>query len=454
MYGALGLAVLTKSILGFGLPAAIIGLHALLSGRLREFFSGRLLMGSTVTAAIALPWHAAVARANPDFLGYYVIREHLLRFTGQRFPADEFLPLPLFLLLTVLWTFPWITLLPQAVGRSMGRLGFHGWRQFLAPGNFLRAIRFQSDADLLLILWVTVVLGVFSASHSRLEYYALPCIPAVALLVGKLWSDVLSGNGDAALSREDGSSSRPRQDGGAACCKEQPSPLQRSVTSALAVMAVLMGIAAAAALVLLGPAKESISQIITNAWPTGGWTGSPDQMATLERIRVPAMGAFAGAAVFSAGAWAAARRGNFKIACGLPAIMMAAFFMLVHWGFLAVEPFQSTRPVAEIVRTYAGPDDMVVFPEPHEYMWVGGITFYAGHPVHILKDPRFDGLASRRREPPDRFLDESEFLRLWGSSRRVLVVTEAEGNLEQMLAGLGDLKVLGRAGARVVLANR
>jgi hypothetical protein len=219
-------------------------------------------------------------------------------------------------------------------------------------------------------------------------------------------------------------------------------------------MAVLMAIAAAAALVLLGPAKESISQVITNSWPTGGWTGSPEQMATLDRIRVPAVASFAGAAVFSAGAWAAARRRIYAVACGLPAIMMVPFFILVHWGFLAVEPFQSTRPIAEIVRTHAGPDDMVVFPEPHEYMWVGGITFYAGRSVHILKDPRFDGLASRRREPSDRFLDESEFLKLWGSSQRVLVVTEAEGRLEQVLAELGQLKVLGRAGGRVVLGNR
>ncbi|GKT06839.1 glycosyltransferase family 39 protein [Desulforhabdus sp. TSK] len=453
MYGALGLAVLTKSILGFGLPAAIIGLHVLLSGRLREFFSRSLLMGSAVAAAIALPWHVAVARANSDFLGYYVIREHLHRFTGRRFPPDEFLPLPLFLLLTVLWTFPWITLLPQAVGRSMGRLGFHGWKPFPAPGDFLRGTRFQSDADLLLILWVTVVMGLFSASHSRLEYYALPCMPAIALLVGKLWSDVLSGNPDVPLPLKAGSSPQ-QQDKAFSRSGEQMSPSQGSLTSALAVMAVLMGIAAAAALVLLGPAKMSISQVITNAWPTGGWTGSAEQMATLERIRVPAMASFAGAAAFSAGAWFAARRRIYTVACGLPAIMMVPFFLLVHWGFLAVEPFQSTRPIAEIVRTHAGPDDMVVFPEPHEYMWVGGITFYAGRSVHILKDPRFDGLESRRREPPDRFLDESEFLKLWGSSQRVLVVTEAEGKLQGLLTRLGDVKVLGKTGGRVVLGNR
>jgi hypothetical protein len=67
---------------------------------------------------------------------------------------------------------------------------------------------------------------------------------------------------------------------------------------ALAVMTALMGTAAAAALVMLGPAKDMISQVIVDAWPTGGWTGSPEQMATLERIRIPTMASFAGAAVF------------------------------------------------------------------------------------------------------------------------------------------------------------
>ena len=438
LYAAFGFALLTKGILGFGLAAAIIGLHIILTGRLRDFFSRRLLGGTAVAVVIALPWHMAVARANPDFLGYYVIREHLLRFTGHRYPSDEFLPLSLFLFLTLVWTFPWTGMVPQALVRGIKRLKASGLR---------------NSEDLLPLLWLTVIIGLFAASHSRLEYYALPSIPGFALLIGKLWDEALE-TGNKSFLKITADGSRPTAGGEEEIPAGQESPSRRGIVMALAVMTALMGTAAAAALVMLGPAKDMISQVIVDAWPTGGWTGSPEQMATLERIRIPTMASFAGAAVFSAGALLAARKAQFKAACGLLAVMMAPFFMLVHWGFQVVEPFESTRPVAEIVLQHAGPSDLIVYPEPHEYMWVGGITFYTGRPIYILKDPQFDGLASRRREPPERFLTENELFRLWNSDKRVIVVANAGGNLGKELLNGNHARLLGQTSDRAILSNR
>jgi 4-amino-4-deoxy-L-arabinose transferase-like glycosyltransferase len=414
MYTSLGLAALTKGLLGVGLPAAAVGLHAIFSGHLRALLSWRAAAGAGVVAAIALPWHLAVARANPDFLGYYVVREHLLRFTGQRYPPDEFLSLPVFLAFTLLWVFPWAALVPQAVWRAGRRLAAAGLRK---------------GEDLLPLVWGAVIVGLFAASRSRLEYYTLPALPACALLIAKLWDEV-----------GDGAAARP---GGA------PSP--RALTAALGAMTAVLAVAAAGALVVLGPGKGIVFRFVAGSWPEAGWLGSPDQVAVLDRIRWPTMATLAGAAALAAGALGAVRRGRPRLACGLLAGMLAPVFALVHWGFLVVEPFQSSRALAEIVRRAARPEDPVVYEEPYEYMWVGGITFYGRRPVLIVKDPRFGAVPERRREPPDRFLDRAGLLRLWTSDHRVVVVAQGAGNLPAILHEARPASVLGQSGGRVVL---
>jgi 4-amino-4-deoxy-L-arabinose transferase-like glycosyltransferase len=410
MYATIGLAALSKSVLGMGLPLAIVGLHAVLGGRLRAFRSWRTALGIGITAAVAVPWHAAAAAANPDFLGYYVIREHVLRFTGQRYPQDEFLSLPVFLGVTLLWTFPWAPVVPQAVWRAARRLAGTGLRK---------------GEDFLPLLWAAVVVGLFSVSHSRLEYYALPAVPAVALLVGRFWDEVLRNSA-----------------GG---------PSLRALGAGLGGMAAVMAAAAAAAVAVLGPGKDTVFAFFAASWPEAGWVGGPDQAMTLERMRIPTLVSLGGAALLTLGALVATRRARPGLACGLLAGMMVPLCVLIHWGFLVVEPYQSSRAVAEMVGRAAGPDDPVVLEEPHEYMWVGGLAFYTKRAVLILKDPKFERVGARRREPPDRFLDREGLLALWASGRRVVVVADGGGDLPAVLHEVRPAAVVGQSGTQVVL---
>ena len=425
MYASLGLAPLTKGILGVALPAAIIILHAVVSGRLHAFRSWRTAAGLGLTAAVTLPWHVAVARANPDFLGYYVIREHVLRFTGQRYPQDEVLPLPLFLAFTLLWTFPWLGLVPQAVCRAARRLAGSGLRK---------------GEDLLPLSWMVVVIGLFAASRSRLEYYALPAMPAFALVIGRLWDEVLDAGVYPGAGKLDEEGPRP-------------SPSLRVMAAGLGATAIVMAVAAVGAVVFLGPWRDVLSRAIASSWPDAGWIGDADQLAVLERIRIPTMITLVGVAGLALGALAATRRGRRGIACALLAGMMVPLFGLVHWGLLVMEPFQSSRPIAQMVQRAAGPDDPVVLQEPHEYMWVSGLTFYTGRMAYILKDPRFDGVAARRREPPDRFLDRRQLQALWTSGRRVVVVADERGDLAAALDRVRPAEVVGRSGGRVVFRS-
>ncbi len=175
---------------------------------------------------ILAPWSALVARANPDFLWYFFVREHLLRFTGQRYPRDEFLSAPIFLAFALLWTFPWMALIPQAVAGAFRRLRIGEWRK---------------TGDLLPFLWGSLVIGLFTASSSRMEYYSLPAIPAFALLLGKLWDEALK---DVEEKRPAGFAVFP-----------------------LASTGIVLLLATGAAWILMGSSKGAIFHFIKGHWP-------------------------------------------------------------------------------------------------------------------------------------------------------------------------------------------
>lgn len=413
MFAAIGFASLIKGILGMGLPAAIIGLHVLVTGQLRSFLlSPRFLLGLAVLAAVVLPWNIGVGMANPDFFGYFIIREHILRFTGKRWPPDEFLSLPVFLTLTLLWTFPWVFAVPAAL-----------WRAF----RKLLSSPLRNPEYLLLCLWIGVIVGLFSASKSRLEYYALTSLPAFSVLIARLWDRAFEG---------------------------EPNRLPaRGMIFFLTGMASIAAILAVIAFIVLGPSKDLVFKAILSSWPESGWIAGPEQTAALERIRFATVWTMAGVAVFTVSSLVALKKFRFRLACGLLSAMMIPLFAMIYWGFLVMEPFMSSRPIAEIVNRHTMPGDILVFQEPHEYMWVGGITFYTKRLVHILKDPKFEGVAARRREPPERFLDREEFLNLWLSNTRVLLVADETSGLDTYLASQGVMKLKGKAGGRMVMSN-
>ncbi len=412
MFASIGLSTLTKGILGLVLSSAVIGIHVLLSGRLKEFIGWPFWVGGLVFSAVSVPWHFAAARANSDFLEYYFIREHIHRFTGQRYPSDEHVPLILFLTLTFFWTFPWLCMVPQAL-----------WKAFQG----IRSSIFKNSHDLLPLVWIAFFLLLFSASKSRLEYYALPAIPAFGLLLGKFWSDAIT--------------------------RVHEGESVKSLTAPLTLMAPLMTLVAFLAFIVLGPAKEVVLEMLDRAWPTGGIDGAQWQRDILDQIRMPATLTFAAVAIFCGVALAAVKKQRPTTALLLLAAMMVPFFMLTQWGFRAVEPYQSAKAVAIMAAERTSPEDVIVFQEPHEYMWVGGMAYYAERPIYILKDPQFNNIPARRREPPERFLSKEDFLHLWNSSRKVVVVGNEMQALLSQLARVAPARIVGGNGPWIVVEN-
>lgn len=165
-WAAMALAVLSKGLIGIVLPLGALVAYTVWHRQLAAVRRLYWLPGLATFLAIVAPWFVLAARANPEFLEFFFIHEHLQRFTrpdhGKPGPVWYFIPILL------LAAAPWLV----AVFRGLLR----AWRA--APqGDAVSPHRF-------LLFWCIVVVGFFSISKSKLPPYILPMIPALALLAG------------------------------------------------------------------------------------------------------------------------------------------------------------------------------------------------------------------------------------------------------------------------------
>ena len=173
------LNVLTKGLIGLVFPAVIIGLYLILTGKLKHLLRMRLLSSFAVLLIIAAPWHIAAALQNPPagqsrgFLWFYFVNEQFLRYLGKRVPPDyDTVPLIVFWGLMLVWLFPWSAFVFQALAQVP-----HRWREWHSGMNR------RQRAMLLYAVWAAAILVFFSFS-TRQEYYAIPALPGLALLIG------------------------------------------------------------------------------------------------------------------------------------------------------------------------------------------------------------------------------------------------------------------------------
>jgi len=124
-YAGAALAFLAKGLIGIVFPAAILVLWLLLSRRHREIGKAVSLPGLALFLAIALPWVLLVQRANPDFLWFFFVREHLLRFTTKMHHRYE--PFWYFFPIVIGGLLPWLAFAPRGMrGRPISRRRIDG----------------------------------------------------------------------------------------------------------------------------------------------------------------------------------------------------------------------------------------------------------------------------------------------------------------------------------------
>ncbi|PLZ64335.1 glycosyltransferase [Fischerella thermalis WC344] len=173
-------AILTKGPVGIVLPGLIISAFLLYLGKFREVMREmRLLLGMLIILVLSLPWYVLVTWRNGwnyinSFFGYHNIERFTEVVNGHTAPWY-------FYFLVVLLGFaPYSVYLPL----SMARLKF--WQR-----NYWCSQERSQQLGLFAFFWFVSIFGFFTIAVTKLPSYVLPLMPAAAILVGLLWSDLL-----------------------------------------------------------------------------------------------------------------------------------------------------------------------------------------------------------------------------------------------------------------------
>jgi len=394
LYAALGVGVLAKGLVPIvlaGLPIAAVTLR---DHGWRGIPRLRPGLGLLVLAAIVAPWHLAVALRHPGFAWDYLVNQHVLFFFARKLPRDsEGDSLVFFWGAAAGRAVPWVLLVPLTLAEAV-------------RGAVARAAA-AARATFLLWVWGGGLLLFFSCTPSRLEHYAIPALPAAALLAARAWQGARAGEGERAA--------------------------WVYLTAAGALVA---GVGVAG----LGGGRAVLAR-------TYWLVQAPGLLALV----APAAAVVAGAGVLIALA-ALWRRPDWLVAT--LAASMVPFAAIVLHAEARAEALFSWRPLARALVAAVPPGVEVVFESPEEYQQVGGLAYYTERRIALLEPPGFvppTYLAGHMREM---FLARAPFERRWRAGERLALVSDPQRRRDEP-AGLvpAPFHVLGHFGDRWLLTS-
>jgi 4-amino-4-deoxy-L-arabinose transferase-like glycosyltransferase len=427
------LNVLTKSLIGIVFPGMIIFVFVLLTGGFKKLLKMHPVSSSLVFLIVAAPWHILSAIRSPaqpsgperGFLWFYFINEQFLRYINKRIPRDyDKVPLILFWALLLVWLIPWFVFLFPALRQIPARV--RTWRDNLDT---------SARAHLLLGVWAGVIMLFFSFS-TRQEYYSLPVLPALALLIG----------GWLQRERESAAGSTERRTG-----------LRASM-----VLLVIGVLGFAAAMTMLA---------VTHPFPAGTDIGSvlvshPGQyklsLGHMQDLTVESFGLFRepllligiGLLFGTVANYIFRRRGALVAANIALTAMIVVVLFCVHLGFVIFSPELTSKSMALQIRNNLQPSDTIIINGKYERG--STLNYYTGRQVYVLNG--HDGnlwFGSFFPGAPDVFLDDQSFARLWSGSNRVYFFSpdylkdEALQNIDP-----STVFVFAKEGGKYVLTNR
>ena len=405
---ALAGGLLSKGLVAVFISSAIPLTYMLLARAGPRLRIGPALGGGALFVLLAAPWHVAASLENPGFLRHYFLNEQVLRFFNRREPLDfESVSLPLFLALIPVWLFPWTPFLATLAFRPRpGSTDDPGRRAVARLG----------------LVWTGVTLAFFSLS-ARLEHYAFPLLPPLALLIA------------ISLSDPEGEARRAW------------------VFRALGVLGLLLVLVGAALAFGIGGRGIGVSAPRSpplHAWATdfGPLLGLPGPVVAQLLTPAAATAALLGFALM--GAWWYASRGE-----GVRSILalaggMLAFGYLAHLSLGICEDVVSSKRFGLGVGKICRLGDHVVV--DGDYETANSMNFYQPLPLQIVEGsaPTLeDGL--RYPDAPRLLLSLPDLEGGWKSGERYCVLAP-----EERLSGLGlsPVHVVMSAGGRVLACNR
>ncbi len=419
--------VLSKGLIGLVFPVAVIGFYLLLTGQLKRLLKMHVFSSLLVFLALGAPWHILAAIQNPPvgqskgFLWFYFVNEHFLRYIGERYPKDyDKVPLLVFWLLTIVWMFPWAVFLPQALREAPWRL--RTWRNGLSE---------RQRANLIFALWALLIVAFFTFS-TRQEYYTLPALPALALLLGGWLQREADSEPDSAERRSGRVSSWILLGIGVLAFAAGMLLLAESKTSAVG--------ADLADLLKKNPEDYQLSfGHIFDLTPRA-----------LGVFRLPLAGVAISMLLGTVLNWWYRRKNESAKANFTLATMAAILLLCVHAAFTTFSPILSSQKLAVAIEQQYQSGDVIVI--DGEYKVGSSVNFYTKQQVHIL-NARTGNLwyGSLFPDAPAIFEDDNSLAALWSGPHRVYLWTDKPA--PPQLASVA-IYTLAQSGGKFIFTNQ
>jgi 4-amino-4-deoxy-L-arabinose transferase-like glycosyltransferase len=497
---ACALNVLTKGLIGVVFPAAIVVLYLLLTRgitrtlrRLRE-----LHPWSTFEAFIfiAAPWHILISLANPTeghpapfrfinmhwivplptngnvhgWFWFYFMNEHLLRYLNLRIPHDYGTsPLWLFWGLCFIWMMPWSAFVFKATAWAAPCFGKTHRTEIFRSQLRRHDLPLKRRGALLLLVWAAFVL-LFFAFSTRQEYYVLPALPAIAILIaGWLAQDsILNCHPDPDPERSEGERSAPLLS-------------DRAALRCTAVLLILGTLFAAASLIFLlhtkSPAPHTDLATLLSQHPSDyalsmGHFLDLDARA-LGLFRLPlvlaALSLFLGPLI----ALILHKQRKPHAANLMLAVGAFGFLLATYLGLQTFAPVLTSAQLAEAIAPQVHPDDLIVI--HGEYESGSTLAFYLQRPatyaptspgatvplapatnfIHILEG-RSSNLwyGSFFSDAPEIFETPQSIAAKWASSQRIFLWQSLTDPPNHLPALPGPVYVLIKSGGKEIVSNQ
>ena len=500
---ACALNVLTKGLIGIVFPIAIAVLYLLITRGLRPGLA-RLrqlhpLTSTLIFLLIAAPWHILAGLANPTqgtpapfhflhhhwqvplptdgnvhgWFWFYFMNEHLLRYLNLRIPHDyDTSPLWLFWGLCLIWLMPWSAFLFKATAWAAPLFGRSSHSQDFRDQFRRHELPIQRRRNLLLLLWAAVVL-LFFAFSTRQEYYVLPAIPALALLVaGWLTQPFL-----VATSRAPGEP-RPTRSEVLHEALKTDTPVRAAFRST-AVLLILGTLFAAAAITILlqahTPAPHTdLATLLTEhpsdyALSMGHFLDLDTRALGLFRIplTLAALSLFLGPlAAFLLRRRSRPHAANLALAAGAFGFLLAA-----HLGLQTFAPVLTSAQLAEAIAPQVHPNDLICI--HGEYEAGSTLAFYLQRPntyaaqassaplapatnfIHILEG-RSSNLwyGSFVPDAPKIFDTPQTLAAKWQGPQRIFLWQSLTDPPNQLPALPGPVYILVKSGGKEIVSNQ
>jgi len=167
-YFVCALTFLTKGLIGVVFPFAILIIWLFWICRWRDAAPLFSPLGILIFLVTVSPWIILAHSENPDFLWFFFVREHFMRFTTEMHGKVE--PFYFYLPIILGGTVPWSVYLISS------------WKRKIISSSL-----FSKEGNRLLFVWLVFIFLFFTVSSSKLPTYIAPVFIPLALLAGSIF---------------------------------------------------------------------------------------------------------------------------------------------------------------------------------------------------------------------------------------------------------------------------